>query len=75
MSITLRVSDNEMIAIKNYAELHGITVSDAVRVAIMERIEDELDMEIAGQAYAEWQKDGKRTFSMDETQRELGLNV
>ena len=73
MAITLRVNDEELAAIKNYAELHGKTVSDAVRTAILERIEDELDIEIAKCAYAEWEKDGKRTFSMDEAREALGL--
>ena len=73
MSITLRVNDNELFAIKNYAKLHGISVSDAVRGAILERIEDELDISIAMKAYQDWQNDNKKTFSMDEVQRELAL--
>jgi len=73
VSITLRVNDNELFAIKNYAKLHGISVSDAVRGAILERIEDELDISIAMKAYQDWQNDNKKTFSMDEVQRELAL--
>jgi hypothetical protein len=73
MAITLRVNDDEMAAIKSYAELQGVTVSNAVRTAILERIEDEMDIEIALRAYNEWKKDGKKTFSMDEAQKALGL--
>ena len=71
--ITLRVSGNELAAIKSYAKLHGKTVSDTVRAAILEKIEDEFDAKIAEQAYAEWINDSKKTFSLDEVQKELGL--
>jgi len=73
MSITLRVSDSEMLAIKNYAEMHGISVSDAVRRAIMDKIEDEIDFDIAKKAYAEWEADNKKTYSMASVQKELGF--
>ncbi|MCL2631052.1 MAG: DUF6290 family protein [Firmicutes bacterium] len=73
MSITLRVNPDEMAVIKSYADLRGITVSDAIRTAILERIEDELDVKLATQAYAEWEKDGKRTISLSEVKGELGL--
>lgn len=68
MSIRLRVSENELAAIRGYAELHGLTVSGAVRSAILERIENELDVKIAEQAYSEWIKEGKKTYSIKEVQ-------
>ncbi|MDR0311223.1 MAG: DUF6290 family protein [Acidobacteriota bacterium] len=73
MSLTIRVTDNELAAIKGYAALHGMNVSDAVRTAILERIEDELDIEIAKQAYAEWAADGKKTYTLDDIEGELRL--
>ena len=62
-----------MLAIKNYAEMHGISVSDAVRRAIMDKIEDEIDFDIAKKAYAEWEADNKKTYSMASVQKELGF--
>ena len=73
MSIRLRVSESELAAIRGYAELHGLTVSDAVRSAILDRIENELDVKIAEQAYSEWINEGKKTYSMEEVKKELGL--
>ena len=50
MSISLRVTEEEMAVIKSYADLHGTTVSDAVRGAILEKIEDEFDIKIFDEA-------------------------
>ena len=73
MPITIRVTDNELAAIKGYAALHGVSVSDVVRTAVLERIEDELDIKIAETAYAEWIADGKKTYTLDEVEEELDL--
>jgi len=45
MTISLRLSDEEARLFKSYAGLHGLSVSDLVRQAVRERIEDELDLE------------------------------
>jgi hypothetical protein len=73
MSITLRVSDGEMSAIQSYAKLKGVSVSDAVRTAVMERIEDELDAKIGEQAYDEWVAGGMKTYTHEEVNKMLGI--
>jgi len=73
MVITLRVNDDELKLIKSYAKLHGVTVSDVVRTAIMERIEDELNIRIANDAYEKWAADDKKTYSMNEVMKESKL--
>ncbi|MDR0496387.1 MAG: DUF6290 family protein [Treponema sp.] len=73
MSISLRVTNEEMAAIQNYAKLKGISVSVAVRNAILEQIEDELDVKIAEQAYVEWIADGKKTYTIEEVNKKLGI--
>jgi len=40
-----------------------------------EHDEDELDLIIAEKAYAEWVADGKKTYSLDEVRKELGLEL
>ena len=44
MTISLRLTDKDTQLIKAYAALHGMTVSELVRDAVMERIEDEYDL-------------------------------
>ena len=47
MTMTVRMGDEETRLIKDYARLHGITVSDFMRRAALEKIEDELDIRAA----------------------------
>ena len=45
MPITLSLSEKDTMLIKKYAKLHNISVSELFRQAVMEKIEDEYDLE------------------------------
>ena len=72
MTITLRMSDEDTRLIKDYARLHGTTVSEFMRKAALERIEDELDIRAAEKAYAEYLANPV-TYSHEEIMKEFGL--
>lgn len=72
MTMTVRMGDEETRLIKDYARLHGITVSDFMRRAALEKIEDELDIRAAERAYAEYLADPE-TISHEELMKEFGL--
>ena len=72
MTISLRLSEDDTRLIKDYAKLHGVTVSEFMRRAALEKIEDELDIRAAEKAYAEYLADPV-TYSHDEIMREFGL--
>ena len=72
MSITVRLSGAEAQLIKNYASLQGVSVSEIVRKAVLEKIEDEIDVELARKALEEYQAD-PTTYSHDEVGKMLGL--
>ena len=72
MTMTVRMGDEETRLLKDYARLHGITVSDFMRRAALEKIEDELDIRAAEKAYAEYLADPV-TYSLDEIEKEFGL--
>lgn len=44
MSISLRVSAEDEQLIKQYAEVHNMTISEFIRKAVFEKLEDELDL-------------------------------
>ena len=46
MTISLRLSNEDAILIKKYAELNKLSVSDLIRQTVMERIENEYDLEM-----------------------------
>ena len=64
------MTDAETELIKSYAQMHGKTVSDFIRQAAIERIEDELDLKAYEEAISEFKKN-PRTYTLDEIEREL----
>ena len=72
MSISLRLNEEDMLLIKNYATLHHISVSDLFRQAVMEKIEDEYDLQCYEKAIESYKSD-MTTYTLDEVESELGL--
>ena len=72
MTISLRLSEEDTMLIKKYAEINKLSVSELIRQAVMERIETECDLEAFDKAMAEYQNNPV-TYSLDEVERELGL--
>ena len=72
MAISLRLNNEDTILIKNYAKLHDISVSDLFRQAVMEKIEDEYDLNAYEKAIEDYKKDGT-TYNLHEVEKELGL--
>lgn len=72
MTISIRLNDEDTELIKSYAALNGITVSELVREAVLERIEDEYDLKAYEAAMAEYKKN-PTTYTLSEIERELDL--
>ena len=72
MTISLRLNEQDAMLFKKYAELKNISMSELVRQAVMERIEDELDLK-AFEAAMEEYKANPITYSHDEVRRMLDL--
>ena len=70
--IPLRLNDEDTLVIKKYAELNKMSVSELIRQTVMERIENEYDLELFNKAINEY-KDDPVTYSLDEVEKELGL--
>ena len=72
MTISLRLSDDDTMIIKKYAEINKMSVSDLIRQSVLERIENEYDLEMFDKALAEYKAD-PITYSLDDVEKELGL--
>lgn len=68
-TISLRVDDRDSKLIRDYAKLKNTSVSDLMRNAIIEKIEDELDVESFDRVLATMET----THSLDDVKKELGL--
>lgn len=72
MTISVRLSDKDTELIKAYADMNNISLSDLVRNAVIEKIEDEFDLDCYKKAIEEYKKNPK-TYTINEVKEELGL--
>ena len=73
MSFSIRLTDTEKALAESYAKLHGISLGEAFKRALFQKIEDEYDIALAEEAYAEYLKDGKQAKPIEELWKELDL--
>ena len=67
-----QLNDKETELIKAYAEINNISLSDLVRNAVIEKIENEYDLECYKKAMEEYKKNPK-TYTIEEIKEELEL--
>ena len=72
MTISVRLNEKDTELIKAYARINNISLSDLIRNAILEKIEDEYDLKCYEKAIKEYKKNPK-TYTLDEVKKELGL--
>ena len=73
MTISVRLNDKDTDLIKAYAKLNNISVSNLVRNAILEKIEDEFDLTCYEKAMEEFKKNPK-TYTIEEVKKELKID-
>ncbi len=72
MSFSIRLSEDERALEERYANLHAISLSEAFKQALFEKIEDEYDIAVGEQAYKEYLENPK-TYSMKEMKEILDI--
>lgn len=72
MTISLRLNEKESLLFKKYAEIKKMSVSELIRQTVMERIEDEYDLDAYDKAMEEHLKN-PIVYSQAEVQKMLGL--
>lgn len=73
MSFSIRLSDEEKQLAESYAKLHSMSVGEAFKRALFEKIEDEYDITVANDAYEEYLKSGKKSRPIQELWKDLDL--
>jgi len=71
--ITLRINDDDDNLIRNYAKVNNISISELMRQAVLEKIEDEIDLDLYNQAMKE-HNENPQDISFDEMMTELGFD-
>lgn len=73
MAFSIRMTEEERSLVDSYAKLHSMTVGEAFKRALFDKIEEEYDIAIADEAYAEYVENGKESRPIGELWKELGL--
>ena len=74
MSFSIRLTPEEKSLAESYAKLHSVSLAEAFKKALFEKIEDEYDIAIAETAYNEYVKDGRKSKPISELWEELDLS-
>ena len=72
MVVSIRMSNEEKKLADAFAKINGVSLSEAIKRAYFEKIEEEYDIALADKALREYEKDPK-TYSLEELLKELGL--
>lgn len=73
MSFSIRLTPEEKLLAESYAKLHSLSLGEAFKKALFERIEDEYDITVANEAYEEYVKSGKKSRPIAELWKELDI--
>lgn len=71
-TITVRITEDDKKIIQHYSSVHGTTPSELLKKTALEKIEDEIDLELYNKSMQEFKKD-QTTYSVDEVDEILGL--
>ena len=75
MAFSIRLSEEERALAESYAKLHSMSLAEAFKRALFERIEDEYDIIVANEAYTDYVASGCKSTPIADFWRELDEEV
>lgn len=73
MAFSIRLSEPERELATSYARLHSMSLGEAFKTALFERIEDEFDVAVGRDALREYEQSGRVSRPIDRLWDECGL--
>ena len=73
MAFSIRLTDDERRLADSYAKMHSMSVGEAFKRALFEKIEDEYDLTVYEEAYKEYVDSGMKSSPIEELWKELDL--
>lgn len=73
MSFSIRLTAEEKSLAESYAKIHSMSLGEAFKRALFERIEDEYDIVVADEAFQEYVDNGRKSRPISELWKELDL--
>ena len=71
MAFSIRLTDEERNVAETYAKINSISLGEAFKKALFEKIEDEYDVNLGEEAYNKYVKSGKKATPIKDFWREL----
>lgn len=71
MAFSIRLTDEERNVAETYAKINSISLGEAFKKALFEKIEDEYDFNLGEKAYNKYIKSGKKATPIKDFWREL----
>ena len=75
MSFSIRLTAEERNLAESYAKVHAMSLGEAFKKALFERIDDEYDIVVADEAYREYVASGRKSTPIADFWRELDEEV
>ncbi|MCI6602637.1 MAG: DUF6290 family protein [Clostridiales bacterium] len=75
MAFSIRLTEEEKALAESYARLHAISLGEAFKRALFERIEDEYDLVLADEAYQDYVESGCKSTSIADFWRECDAEI
>ena len=75
MAFSIRLTEQEKLIADSYARMHSLSLGEAFKQALFEKIEDEYDIAVAEEAYADYVNSGCKSTPVEEFWRELDEEV
>lgn len=73
MSFSIRLTEQEKQLADSYAKLHSLSLGEAFKRALFEKIEDEYDISVYEDAYKEYEDSGRKSRPICELWQELDI--
>ena len=73
MCFSIRLLAEEKRIAESYANMRSMSLEEAFKQALFERIEDEYDVAVAAAAYAEYEMSGRKSRPISELWKEVDL--
>jgi hypothetical protein len=73
MAFSIRLTEDERALAESYAKLHSLTLAEAFKRALFEKIEDEYDIMIGQEAYGEYVADQRKSRPVSELWKECDI--
>ncbi len=73
VAFSIRLTEQEKNIADSYARLHSMSLGEAFKQALFEKIEEEYDIAVFEEAYNEYQSNGKKSKPISDLWQELGL--